>query len=247
LVKSVTAAAFAALWNAAGSLAAVVAGVSEGAARPEPRWAVLARATAVRQAGVPLREHADERPPASLLIRAKELATLLMAEHGLTEWKFAFNTNKRRAGVCRYPARSKPGRIELSKHYVLRNPDDEVRDTILHESAHALVGPGHGHDEVWKAKRVEAGARPERCYDETVVTPKGWWRVTCGPEERADVGAAQAVFEQGAVLVETRATLSALRAMEAHVGALTSENTSGRASQLSLRQAQVFWAVADGA
>jgi predicted SprT family Zn-dependent metalloprotease len=56
-----------------------------------------------------------------------------------------------------YPSRGRPGRIELSKHYVLRNPEHEVLDTILHEIAHALVGPGHGHDEVWKAKCVEVG------------------------------------------------------------------------------------------
>ncbi|HYH68527.1 MAG TPA: SprT-like domain-containing protein [Urbifossiella sp.] len=170
---------FVALWNAAGSLAAVVTSVSEGSSRPVPRWAVLARATALRQVGVSLREHADERPPASLLTNAKTLATQMMAQNGLTEWQFAFNTNKRRAGVCRYPARGRPGRIELSKHYVLRNPAEEVRDTILHEIAHALVGHGHGHDEVWKAKCVEVGARPERCYGEEVEMPRGRWRATC--------------------------------------------------------------------
>ncbi len=172
--------AFAALWNSAGSLAAVVAGVSEGTARPVARWAVLARAQALRQAGVLLREHPDERPPASLLTNAKTLAIQLMAQHGLTDWAFAFNTNKRRAGVCRYPVRGRPGRIELSKHYVLRNPEHEVLDTILHEIAHALVGHGHGHDEVWKAKCVEVGARPERCYGEEVEMPRGRWRATCG-------------------------------------------------------------------
>lgn len=171
---------FAALWNAAGSLAAVVAAVTEVSTRPVPRWAVLARATALRQAGVELREHADERPPTSLLTEAKTLAVTLMAQHGLTEWQFGFNFNKRRAGVCRYPSRGKPGRIELSKHYILRNPADAVRDTILHEIAHALVGHGHGHDEVWKAKCVEVGARPERCYGEEVEMPRGRWRATCG-------------------------------------------------------------------
>ncbi len=177
---SITDADFTSLWNAAGSLAAVVAAVSEGAPRPVPRWAVLARVTALRQQGMQLREHTDERPPSSLLTSAKALASQLMAQHGLTGWQFAFNTNKRRAGVCRYPMKSRPGRIELSRHYVLRNPADEVRDTILHEIAHALVGPRHGHDEVWKAKCVEVGARPERCYDDTVVMPKGRWRATCG-------------------------------------------------------------------
>jgi predicted SprT family Zn-dependent metalloprotease len=103
-----------------------------------------------------------------------------MAHHDLTGWEFGFNTNKRRAGVCRYPVRGRPGRIELSKHYALRNPEHEVLDTILHEISHALVGPGHGHDDVWKAKCVEVGARPERCYGEEVEMPKGRWRATCG-------------------------------------------------------------------
>ncbi|QDU19670.1 SprT family zinc-dependent metalloprotease [Urbifossiella limnaea] len=179
-MTAVTDSDFTILWNAAGSLAAVVSGVSDGSPRPVPRWTVLARATALRQAGVSLREHPDERPPASLLTRAKELAAAVMTQHGLTNWQFAFNTNKRRAGVCRYPVRGRPGRIELSKHYVLRNPESEVRDTILHEIAHALVGHGHGHDEVWRAKCVEVGARPERCYGEEVEMPKGRWRATCG-------------------------------------------------------------------
>jgi predicted SprT family Zn-dependent metalloprotease len=180
LVNVITDAEFTTVWNAAGSLAAVITAVSERTPRPVPRWAVLARAQALRQAGVLRREHADERPPAFLLIKAKEIATQLMAQHGLTDWQFGFNTNKRRAGVCRYPARGRPGRIELSRHYVLRNPADEVRDTVLHEIAHALVGSGHGHDEVWKARCVEVGARPERCYGEGVEMPKGRWRATCG-------------------------------------------------------------------
>ncbi|QDU20545.1 hypothetical protein ETAA1_25000 [Urbifossiella limnaea] len=58
-MTAVTDSEFIALWNTAGSLAAVVAGVSEGAARPVPRWAVLARATPLRQAGLSLREHPD--------------------------------------------------------------------------------------------------------------------------------------------------------------------------------------------
>jgi hypothetical protein len=44
-----------------------------------------------------------------------------------------------------------------------RNGAEEIVDTILHEIAHALVGPRHGHDTVWKAKCTDIGARPERC------------------------------------------------------------------------------------
>lgn len=30
-------------------------------------------------------------------------------------------------------------------------------DTVAHEVAHALVGPAHGHDAVWRRKAVELG------------------------------------------------------------------------------------------
>jgi predicted SprT family Zn-dependent metalloprotease len=41
-------------------------------------------------------------------------------------------------------------------------PEAEITDTLLHEIAHALVGPRHGHDLVWQAKCIEIGARPKR-------------------------------------------------------------------------------------
>jgi predicted SprT family Zn-dependent metalloprotease len=109
----------------------------------------------------------------------RELARRLMNEHGLAGWEFGLNTNVRRAGVCFYPRGGEPGRIELSAHFVERNGDDEVRDTILHEIAHALVGPGHGHDRVWRAKCRAIGARPEACYDESVDMPEGKWHAEC--------------------------------------------------------------------
>jgi predicted SprT family Zn-dependent metalloprotease len=109
----------------------------------------------------------------------RELARQLMLTHGLTDWEFGINTNVRRAGVCFYPHGSTPGRIELSAHFSERNSDDEIRDTILHEIAHALVGPKHGHDTVWRAMCVKIGARPNRCYGEEVEMPKGQWRAKC--------------------------------------------------------------------
>jgi predicted SprT family Zn-dependent metalloprotease len=109
----------------------------------------------------------------------RDLARNLMDRHGLAAWEFGFNTNVRRAGVCFYPHRGQPGRIELSTHFAERNPDEEVLDTILHEIAHAMVGPGHGHDAAWRAKCREVGARPEARYGEDVEMPRGRWRATC--------------------------------------------------------------------
>jgi predicted SprT family Zn-dependent metalloprotease len=112
-------------------------------------------------------------------VQVRELAHQLMLQYGLDEWEFGINTNVRRAGVCHYPSDGTPGRIEISGHFAERNSEEEIRETILHEIAHALVGPGHGHDAVWKAKCVEIGARPERCYGDELEMPKGKWRAVC--------------------------------------------------------------------
>jgi predicted SprT family Zn-dependent metalloprotease len=121
-------------------------------------------------------------PPFRLTERAAHIRALgraLLNAHGLTAWEFGFNSNVRRAGVCFYPHRGEPGRIELSVHFTQHNTDDEVRDTLLHEIAHALVGPGHGHDGVWKAKCRAIGAKPDACYGDEVEMPRGRWRATC--------------------------------------------------------------------
>lgn len=104
---------------------------------------------------------------------ARDLALTLMAQHGLVGWTFAFNRRKRSLGLCRYQDRV----IELSIHLVQRNDADEIRDTILHEIAHALVGPKPGHGPAWKAKCRAIGARPERCGDADM--PEGRWQARC--------------------------------------------------------------------
>lgn len=104
---------------------------------------------------------------------AARMARQLMDQHRLRGWSFAFNRAKRGMGLCRYREK----RIELSIHFVLRNDEAEVRDTILHEIAHALAGPRAGHGEAWKRKCVEIGATPQRCG--VAAMPAGRWRATC--------------------------------------------------------------------
>jgi predicted SprT family Zn-dependent metalloprotease len=76
--------------------------------------------------------------------------------------------------VCRHRQKV----IVLSAAFVTLNTDDVVRDIVLHELAHALVGPGHGHDATWKAKAVELGANPDRVCTAAVMPP-GDWQATC--------------------------------------------------------------------
>jgi hypothetical protein len=107
-------------------------------------------------------------------VRVARLAMQLLQAHGLRDWSFGFNRSKVQMGLCLYGPRV----IALSTHFVELNGDDAVRDTLLHEMAHALVGPGHGHDAVWRAKCREVGARPERLgYD--VNMPVGRWQAVC--------------------------------------------------------------------
>lgn len=121
-------------------------------------------------------------------IAVQQMALALMSTHGLADWCFRFNHARRRMGVCYYPAKrvqiwpprilSRPGRIELSIHLVERNGDDEIRDTILHEIAHALAGQRAGHGPRWRQIAQAIGARPERC-SLTADMPKGRWLAVC--------------------------------------------------------------------
>jgi predicted SprT family Zn-dependent metalloprotease len=102
-------------------------------------------------------------------------ARSLLAAFGLHDWAFAFNRRKCAMGLCLYGSKT----IELSVHFIQRNGPEAIRETLLHEIAHALVGPGHGHDRVWQAKCLEIGARPERvCF--AVNMPEGRWQARCG-------------------------------------------------------------------
>lgn len=107
---------------------------------------------------------------------AAQLARALMDEQGLRSWSFAFDRAKVRAGACHFADR----RITLSRHLTAAHDAEQVRETVLHEVAHALVGPRHGHDAVWRARARAIGASGERCYtggDEPVVPAR--WQGRC--------------------------------------------------------------------
>ena len=106
---------------------------------------------------------------------AYDMAAGLLREHGLDGWRVELDGAKRRAGVCRYADRV----IGLSAPMTRVHTEDLVRDTVLHEIAHALVGPHHGHDAVWRRTAVRLGASGERCVSVDSPTVIGAWIGVC--------------------------------------------------------------------
>ena len=103
------------------------------------------------------------------------LADRLLKEHELFEkgWSFSFDRAKRRAGSCKFSKKE----ITLARAYAEQEDFKEIKNTILHEIAHALVGPKHGHNEIWRQKALEIGCDAERCH--YVVFSKPKYKLTC--------------------------------------------------------------------
>lgn len=106
---------------------------------------------------------------------AEKLAQTLLKENDLVGWSLGFDRAKKRFGYCNFRERH----ISLSRTLTELNSTAVVRDTILHEIAHALVGPRHGHDAVWRERAKALGARASRSCGADVITPRGKYVATC--------------------------------------------------------------------
>jgi len=99
-----------------------------------------------------------------------------MEWHGLTarRWKVAYDRCKSRLGACDYNRRT----LSFSRHLIAGGTPRDMRDTILHEIAHALVGRRHAHDTTWRQVALEIGCNGERLYTgECLVRPA--WILRC--------------------------------------------------------------------
>ena len=109
------------------------------------------------------------------LTAAVALAEELVAHHGLTGWTVVLDRAKRRAGVCDF----RHQRIGLSAPLTQLHDEATVRDTILHEIAHALAGPRHRHDARWRRIALEIGCSGARCVDEDAPAVEAPWQGVC--------------------------------------------------------------------
>lgn len=112
------------------------------------------------------------------LKKAKALTTFLMRKHGLPNtWRFSWHNKKVSLGTCSYVKKT----IYLAKWYTELNDESEVRDTILHEIAHALSYERHGakgigHGRLWKKICIEIGATPRACSKNKLNKPSNHYK-----------------------------------------------------------------------
>ena len=108
------------------------------------------------------------------------LARTLMEEADVGDWELAFDRARRRAGQTDHARR----RLTLSRHLMNLYDEAQVRETVLHEIAHARVGSHHGHDAVWVAEATRLGATGRRLVDAQAPRLRGRWvgRCTAGHE-----------------------------------------------------------------
>lgn len=104
----------------------------------------------------------------------------LMALHGLIQsgWRICVNRRARSfAGRCIYNEMT----IALSGFLLWdkRTTAAELRETVLHEIAHALAGPGTHHGPTWKAIAQSIGCTGDRCTSRPIVTEDHYRIVTC--------------------------------------------------------------------
>lgn len=89
------------------------------------------------------------------LRRAELMAKDLIAEHlSGAGWRFGWHQRVTAFGTCHHGLHE----IKLSRPLTFRNDETFIRNVLLHEIAHALVGPGNGHNFAFKAMARKIGA-----------------------------------------------------------------------------------------
>lgn len=111
---------------------------------------------------------------------AEAIARAEMKRWGIAgEVSFGFDNAVRRMGC--YHIKKK--RITLSRPITLLNDEERVKNTILHEIAHALAEkerPSSGHNYFWKIKARMVGCDAERtCGSDQVVAPPSRGVMVC--------------------------------------------------------------------
>lgn len=117
--------------------------------------------------------------PPEIMTRTQDVYTCakeLFKKHGLDEWSLKFDRAIKRAGSCDFVKHV----ITLSVHMITNSTIsmEQIKNILLHEMAHALVGYEQGHNCVWRAKAIEIGCDGARCHS-LKFTPPPRYRLSC--------------------------------------------------------------------
>jgi len=88
---------------------------------------------------------------------AQKMSDELLKKHNLYQkgWRTCFSKSETMLGACYHDEK----RIQLSLLHLNSCSDIQLQETLLHEIAHALVGPGKGHGHEWRNKAIEIGLK----------------------------------------------------------------------------------------
>ncbi len=90
----------------------------------------------------------------------------LLKKHELAKqgWNIQFNKSTKYLAACWHQSKV----IAVSVHLLNGADEGTFTNTMLHEIAHSMVGPHHGHDSVWKKTAIEIGCDGEPCGHFTI-------------------------------------------------------------------------------
>lgn len=144
-------------------------GIFVGAARRENSWKIYLASYHVIVYNHRVRK--SYRGGSTMNLKTlQRTAREMLKSYGLNEWWFSFDRSVRRFGCCHYKDRN----ITMSRAMSKLNDDARCLNTLLHEIAHALVGHGHGHNQVWRAKAISIGCDGKRLYSSATTATVGW-------------------------------------------------------------------------
>ena len=104
------------------------------------------------------------------------MAETKMAEHlDMNEWSFAFDSAKRRAGLCNYTDKT----ISISRYMVDIHNMEETLQVVLHEVAHAIAGKGAGHTKKWLKVANSIGYKNEEFTGNEIAVETAPWVGAC--------------------------------------------------------------------
>lgn len=104
------------------------------------------------------------------LVAAEKLCRSLLQEHGLLKYRFEWGNMRVQVANCstsplndnRAP-QYRTGRVRFSRYYAAEYTEAQVKETMLHEIAHALASHDVNHGPEWKKIALSIGSNGKRC------------------------------------------------------------------------------------